>query len=151
MYNRILLATDGTIASANAESHAIDLAATHDADLYVLYVVDESVYTAYSGDEYVNEAEGPEHGLTEHGQETLDRVHAVANDNGVEFVETLRHGGPVKTIIEYGDDQDVDLIVLGTKHRSAEYRALLGSVTDRVLRLTARPTLVIKTEADSRE
>ncbi|EMA38573.1 universal stress protein, partial [Halococcus hamelinensis] len=53
MYDRILLATDGTTASENAESHAIDLAATHDADLHALYVVDESVYTAYSGDEYV--------------------------------------------------------------------------------------------------
>jgi nucleotide-binding universal stress UspA family protein len=35
--------------------------------------------------------------------------------------------------------------VLGTKHRPAEYRALLGSVTDRVLRLTARPATVVKT------
>jgi nucleotide-binding universal stress UspA family protein len=36
--------------------------------------------------------------------------------------------------------------VLGTKRRPEEYRALLGSVTDRVLRLTTRPATVIKTE-----
>ena len=149
MYDQILLATDGTTASENAESHAIDLAATHDADLHALYIVDESVYTAYSGDEYVDEAEGPEHGLVEHGRETLDGIHAAATDRGIEVIEALQYGEPVETIIEYGDEQNADLVILGTKRRSAEYRALLGSVTDRVLRLTARPTLVIKTDAEN--
>lgn len=62
MYDQILLATDGTIASKNAESHAIELAEMHDATLHALFVVDESIYTAYSGDEYVDEAEGPNMG-----------------------------------------------------------------------------------------
>jgi nucleotide-binding universal stress UspA family protein len=149
MYDRVLLATDGTIASENANSHAIDLAAAHDADLYALYVVDESIYTAYSGDEYVDAAEGPEHGLTEHGRETLDTIRADADNRGIEVVAALQHGDPVETITDYADEQEVSLIVLGTKHRSAEYRALLGSVTDRVLRLTSRPALVVKTETNS--
>lgn len=151
MYDRILLATDGTTASKNAEAHAIDLAASHDADLHALYVVDESVYTAYSGDEYVDEAEGPEHGLAEHGRETLDRIRDAANDRGVDVVAALEHGDPVETVLDYGDEAAVDVVVLGTKHRSAEYRALLGSVTDRVLRLTTRPTVVVKTETDDIE
>jgi len=67
MYELILLSTDGTVASDEAESHAIDLAAAHDAVFHVHYVVDENVVTAYSGDEYVDEAEGPEHGLEELG------------------------------------------------------------------------------------
>ncbi len=75
MYDRILLSTDGTVASEQAAAHALDLAATHDATLHVLYVVDEDVVTAYSGDEYVDEAEGPEHGLEELGEETLSESH----------------------------------------------------------------------------
>jgi nucleotide-binding universal stress UspA family protein len=146
MYDRILLSTDGTVASAEAESHAIDLAATHDAALHVLYVVDESVVTAYSGDEYVDEAEGPEHGLEELGQETLAEIKSAAADAGVDVVEAMQHGQPAETIVEYADDNDLDLIVLGTKRRPEEYRALLGSVTDRVLRLTHRPATVVKTE-----
>jgi nucleotide-binding universal stress UspA family protein len=51
-----------------------------------------------------------------------------------------------ETIVGYADDADVDLLVLGTKRRPDEYRALLGSVTDRVLRLTTRPATVVKTE-----
>ena len=148
MYDQILLATDGTIASKNAESHAIELAETHNANLHILFVVDESIYTAYSGDEYVDEAEGPEHGLEELGQEAIEEVRMAAKDRDVEITEAVKHGHPVDTILDYGDQQDIDMVVLGTKHRPAEYRALLGSVTERVLRLTTRPTIVIKTQVD---
>lgn len=146
MYERILLSTDGTVASERAESHAIALADAHDADLYVLYVVDEEVVTAYSGDEYVDEAEGPEHGLEEHGEDTLSSIRSQATEEGLDVVDAMRHGRPAETIVGYADEKDVDLIVLGTKRRSEEYRALLGGVTSRVLRLTTRPATVVKTE-----
>ncbi|MFD1526282.1 universal stress protein [Halolamina salina] len=149
MYDRILLSTDGTAASTDAESHAIELAAAHDAELHVLYVVDETVYNAYSGDEYVDEAEGPEHALEEHGEETIAGVRQRASEAGVDCVEALRHGRPSNTIVDYADEHDVDLLVLGTKRRPDEYRALLGSVTDRVLRMTAQPALVVKTEVEA--
>ena len=146
MYDRILLSTDGTAASDQAEAHAFDLAATHDAILHVLYVVDEDVVTAYSGDEYVDEAESPEHGLEEHGEETLSELRSRASEAGVDVKTAIQHGRPAETIVEYADDSDADLLVLGTKRRPDEYRALLGSVTDRVLRLTTRPATVVKTE-----
>jgi nucleotide-binding universal stress UspA family protein len=146
MYDRILLSTDGTVASEEAESHAIELAAAHDAVLHVLYVVDEDVVTSYSGDEYVDESEGPEHGLEELGRDTIDDIRTKADERGIEVVEALQHGRPAERIVTYADESDIDLLVLGTKRRPAEYRALLGSVTDRVLRLTTRPATVIKTE-----
>lgn len=146
MYERILLSTDGTAASDEAESHAIALADATDAVLHVLYVIDEDVVNAYSGDEYVDEAEGPEHGLEELGEETLAGIRAEAADTGIEVVDVLRHGRPAETIVHYADESDVDLLVLGTKRRPEEYRTLLGSVTDRVLRLTTRPATVVKTE-----
>ncbi|QLG61854.1 cation-transporting P-type ATPase [Halorarum salinum] len=52
------------------------------------------------------------------------------------------------TVVRDGETRDVDLIVLGTRRRPAEYRSLLGSVTDRVIRLTDRPSLVVKTGVD---
>lgn len=146
MYTDILISTDGTVASEQAESHAIDLAAAHDANLHVLYVVDQEVVNAYSGDEYVDEAEGPEHGLEEHGEETIEALRSQASEQGVEIVDAIKHGRPAETIVEYADDNAVDLIVLGTKRQPDEYRALLGSVTDRVLRVATHPTTVVKTE-----
>ena len=146
MYDRILLSTDGTVASEEAEAHALDLAAATDATLHVLYVVDEDVVTAYSGDEYVDEAEGPEHGLEEHGEETLSELRTRASEAGVTIETAMEHGRPAETIVEYATDHDTDVLVLGTKRRPEEYRALLGRVTDRVLRLTTLPATVVKTE-----
>jgi nucleotide-binding universal stress UspA family protein len=146
MYDRILLSTDGTVASEQAEAHALELAAAHDAVLHALYVVDEDVVTAYSGDEYVDEAEGPEHGLEEHGKETLSELRQRASEAGVDIEAAMHHGHPAEAIVAYGDDHDADVLVLGTKRRPEEYRTLLGSVTDRVLRLTTRPATVVKTE-----
>lgn len=149
MYDDILLATDAGVASENATAHAVELAAAHDATLHVLYVVDSDVYSAYSGDEYVDEAEGPEHGLEEVGEEALDAVRARAAEVGVDTVEELRHGVPHEEVVEYADEADVDVLVLGTKRRPDEYRSLLGSVTDRVVRMADQPVLVVKTPVQS--
>lgn len=100
MYDRILLSTDGTVASDEANSHAVALAA----------------------------------------------VGTATKEAGVDVVTEIRHGRPAETITRYATGEDVDLIVLGTKRRPEEYRALLGSVTDRVLRVTSRPATVLKTE-----
>ncbi|WP_251328361.1 universal stress protein [Haloplanus pelagicus] len=149
MYENILLATDGSIASRDATAHAIGLADLHDAMLHALYVVDSDVYSAYSGDEYVDEHEGPEHGLEEAGEDALATVTDRAADRGVEVIETLRHGRPHEEIVDYADEESVDLIVLGTRRHPEEYRSLLGSVTDRVVRLSDEPVVVVKTPVES--
>jgi len=148
MYDDILLATDGEVGSENATAHAIRLAALHDAMLHTLFVVDSDVYSAYSGDEYVDEREGPEHGLEEVGEEALSAVRERAADHGVETIEELRHGRPHEQIVDYADDNGIDLIVLGTRRHPTEYRSLLGSVTDRVVRLADEAVTVVKTEVE---
>lgn len=80
-----------TIASKNAESHAIELAETHNAALHILFVVDESIYTAYSGDEYVDEAESPEHGLEELGQEAIEEVRAAEEGSNIKMIGAVKH------------------------------------------------------------
>ncbi|AZH26442.1 universal stress protein [Haloplanus aerogenes] len=146
MYDDILLATDGTIASENATAHAVGLASLHDAMLHAIFVVDSDVYSAYSGDEYVDEREGPEHGLEEVGEDALAEVRTRAANHDVEVIEELRHGHPHEEIVEYADENDIDLIVLGTRRHPEEYRSLLGSVTDRVVRLADQAVTVVKTE-----
>jgi nucleotide-binding universal stress UspA family protein len=148
MYDDILLATDGEAGSENATTHAIRLAALHDAMLHTLFVVDSDVYSAYSADEYVDEREGPEHGLTEAGEEALRTVRERAADHGVEVVEALEHGRPHEVIVDYAAENGIDLIVLGTRRHPEAYRSLLGSVTDRVVRLADEPVTVVKTTVE---
>lgn len=145
MYNRILIPTDGQAGAEEATRHAIDLAAACDATLYVLYVADESVFTAYSGDEYVHEREGVEAALERAGERALEDVVEAASDVAVQTNTEFRRGIPHREIVEYAEEEAVDLIVIGTKSRSGSYRRLLGSVTERVVRLAGQPVTVVKT------
>lgn len=147
MYESILVATDGDVASENAVAHALDLAAAHGATLHAVHVVDSDVYDAYSGDEFVDGHEGPEHALEERGADVLADVERRAADADVEATTALEYGVPEERLLRYADDHDVDLLVLGTRRRPDEYRSLLGSVTERVARLAERPVLVVKTTA----
>ena len=148
MYEQILLATGGEVASDRAVNHAIDLAAQHGATLHVLFVVDSDVYDAYTGDEYVDEREGPEHGLEEVGEDAVAAVVENAEARGVDVEGHIQHGQPPETIVEFARDAGVDVVVMGTRHRPDEYRSLLGSVTDRVLRLAEMPVTVVKTPVE---
>lgn len=151
MYDRILLPTDGTHGADRATRHAIGLAATHDATLYTLFVIDEDVYQAYGGDEYVHDREGLESGLEQRGIDALDEVGRRGAEKGVEVVTLLERGVPHREILVTGDEVNADVIVLGTEERPGEYRQLLGSVTERVARRASSPVSIVKTPADEEE
>lgn len=148
MYETVLFPTNGGKASERAGEDAVGLAKTHGSDLHVLYVVDEKVYGAYSGDEYVHDSEGIEAGLRQEGEKAVNEVARRARDHGVEVTTELRDGVPHEEIQEYNNELGADLLVMGTKDRPGEYRQLLGSVTERVLRTTSTPLVVVKTPTE---
>ncbi|SDF50939.1 Nucleotide-binding universal stress protein, UspA family [Halorubrum xinjiangense] len=149
MYDNVLLPTDGSVGVDRAIDHAIDAADRYDATLHVLYVVDSDVVNAYSGDEFVDGAEGAEETLEETGREALDAVAERARDAGVETATALRYGVPHEEILRYADEEDVDLTVMGSKTRSGDYRRMLGSVTERVSRQSPAPVSIVKTTVDA--
>lgn len=151
MYDRILLPTDGDTSTTDATRHAVNLAAETGATLSVLYVVDEDVYGAYPGDEFVHDHEGAESGLEEVGRDALDEVATMAGDADVRVETTMRHGQPHEEILDCIAETGVDLVVMGTTARSGEYRQLLGSVTDRVVRLADVPVTVVKTDSSAQD
>jgi len=145
MYDTILFPTDGGKGSERAAESAVETAAAHGATLHVLHVVDEGVYRAYSGDEYVHDSEGLEAGLEQEGREAVEDVAESAREAGVEVVTEVEHGTPHDRILGYAEDTSADIIIMGTKERTGEYRQLLGSVTDRVVRTSGVPVTVVKT------
>ena len=146
MYRDILLPTDDSPGVTDAIEHSIDIAKQYDGTLHVLYVVDEQTYSSYSGDEYVHEFEGLAHALEEAGEKALESIAERARDAGVDVETVMRHGVPHVQILAYADEADVDLTVVGSKHRSGEYRRLLGSVAERVARMSERPVSIVKTD-----
>ena len=136
MYERILVPTDGSTHSDQAAEHATSLAERFDATVHALFVVEQ---TGPSGhwDFAVEEQETA-------GEEALDGVAALGQARGVHVERALRRGVPSEEIVDAATDYDVDLIVMGTQGRTGFSRiASAGSTTERVVRLTATPTLVV--------
>ncbi len=56
------------------------------------------------------------------------------------------HGSPGYGILEFAQDWDIDLIAMATHGRSGFSRALLGSVTEKVLKIASCPVLSVRSE-----
>ncbi|WP_254662788.1 universal stress protein [Haladaptatus sp. W1] len=66
----------------------------------------------------------------------------MADEAGVRTTEaSAARGGPYRAILDYSDGQDIDFIVMGTHGRAELDRYLLGSVTERVVRMSNVPVL----------
>lgn len=148
MYESVLLPTDASDGMDRAVEHAINAAKQYGATLHVLYVVDTDTYNSYSGDEYVHEFEGLESALEQAGEEAIEEIVEAADAAGVETETVMRHGVPHEEVLAYADEADIGLTVLGSKERSGEYRRLLGSVAERVTRMSNRPVTVVKTPVE---
>lgn len=134
MYDRILLPTDGT-AVERVANHAISIADPFDATIHALYVAHD-------------DADEPAPADVD-GEQALDRIADLAGDRGVDVVTDVRRGVPYEVILDYADEADVDLVVMGTHGRSGVDRFLLGSVTDRVIRAGAVPVLAVNIASQS--
>jgi len=144
MYERILIPTDGSDAVDPAVERAIDLAETYGAQLHALNVVNVASLSAEVHTPAVIES------FEEQGEAAVGAVAERAADAGVGDVTTeVVHGTPHRSILEYADENDVDLIVMGTHGRSGLDRYLLGSVTEKVVRSADVPVLTVRTAEPS--
>lgn len=147
MYDRILVPTDGSDVAETAIAHAVDLADTYGAAVHALYVVDIDAVSIGLGTEQVDRIRQGQFGqmteLQTDAEDATDAVAAAAAERGVECVQETRVGRPHEAVADYADEEGVDLIVMGSHGRAGVKRALLGSVTERVLRSTHRPVLVV--------
>lgn len=138
MYNRILVPTDGSEAAQGAVEHAIDLATTYDAALHTIYVVDTNVGVDAS-------VAGTLEALEEAGQNAIDDVIDQTEATDVRTVEAaIARGAPHQAILDYVDEQDIDIVVMGTHGRTGLDRYLLGSVTEKVIRLSDVPVVTVR-------
>ncbi|WP_435348938.1 GNAT family N-acetyltransferase [Haloarchaeobius sp. HRN-SO-5] len=143
MYHRILVPTDGSAGSNEALRRGIDLAQKYGATIHLVYVVDEDIFGQYGG---IDAIEHVEEALEEAGDDVLktarERVEASSLPVEVHVAHTTPHQGIVDSVRRVG----ADLVVMGTERRSDEYRHLLGSVTERVVRTSPVPVHVVKAE-----
>jgi nucleotide-binding universal stress UspA family protein len=141
MYDRILVPTDGSECADSAVEHAIDIAGQYGAELHVLSVVDARDVSHSAPAISIEQVEQT---LRERAESVVEDVAGRAEEAGVSVVTAVEPGLPDDTVVEYADEHDCDLIVMGTHGRTGLERYLLGSVTERTVRRSTVPVLTVR-------
>ncbi len=155
MYKEILVPLDGSDVSASALPTARQLAEAVGARIHLLQVSSQS--------EEFSVLRGAEFGTmgSDYSQQVLDEVLTAQRDRierylnevgdelqsvGLTVVKAVEDGQAADKIVDYAESAGIDLILMSTHGRGGVRRFLVGSVTDKVIRSTDLPVLVVHPE-----
>ncbi|WP_135854973.1 universal stress protein [Halorussus salinus] len=141
MYDDLVLPTDGSDGTAAAAEHAASIARNYDATVHVLAVADSR-----------NRFESPSGGVAAEAWEESERERATqaASETAarlpdeVPVEEVVESGVPKSAILEYVEEADADVVVMGTHGRTGLDHYLIGSVTEKVVRASPVPVMTVR-------
>jgi len=147
MYQRILVATDGSELSNKAVNDAIDLAASVGAELIALKVVPRYPQSYFEGAIPLSTADVArvEQQWTDDGHAVVEAVKQAGAERGVKVTSIIARSDIVSdALIAAAKKHQADLIVMASHGRKGVKRLLLGSETQQVLTHSEIPVLVLR-------
>ena len=151
---KVLLATDGSEEASLATQTAVEICQKTGSELHVVHVYGVApIYPLYpeAPDPGGAELEDPvlreelESLSEQRAQEVLDtEAERVREAGGTVAQAHLREGGVPHEIVALAEDTGVGLIVVGSRGHGGIRRALMGSVSDSVVRHAHCPVLVVR-------
>jgi nucleotide-binding universal stress UspA family protein len=140
-YTRILVPTDFSPAAEAALEAALELAGKFKATVVLMHAYGVTSY-AYVDTESRVTADYAS-ALEQVAREALNRAVAEHAKGSVPIAPALYSGVPWEQILLAVNQHDISLVVMGTHGRSGLAQALLGSVAERVVRLSPVPVLTV--------
>jgi nucleotide-binding universal stress UspA family protein len=142
MYKKILLPTDGSKYSENAEQHALFLAEKSGAEIIALSVIENGFSIGLPSDDTIYEINQM---LKEETKQNLKRVEEIRDevDSSIKVTSLVKEGSPAAVILDVAEDEDVDLIVIGSSGKTGFDRFLMGSVASKVVKSAKCSVLVV--------
>lgn len=141
---KILAPTDFSPHSERALRYACRLAERLGSELHMLHVLSEVIPTGPDPllmpvlpPEFYSENE-------DRARETLLGLIQPEWGSPAAVVTAVQWGGAVEAIVDYAQDQEIDLIVIATHGRTGLSHVLLGSVAERIVREAPCPVLTIR-------
>jgi nucleotide-binding universal stress UspA family protein len=147
--SKIVVGIDGSEKSMKAAEYAISIAKIYNAELIATNILTSDIGYIYSSPGI----ERPPLTIREiillaedEAKKWFDKIKAAANKNEIqfrtEFIVAKR--SVLSTILDYAEEQNINLIVVGTTGRSGIKKMLLGSVASGLVTYALCPVLVIK-------
>jgi nucleotide-binding universal stress UspA family protein len=139
MYQRILLAADGSEHSKRAAENAILIAKCSEESTIVMVYVADADRAKSDILAHWNSAE-----INDFRKERMKDVEALAKDAGVKYEIKILHGDPGPAIVEYANKQKADIAVIGSRGLNGLQEFVLGSVSHKVAKRANWPVLIVK-------
>lgn len=139
MYQKILVAADGSDHSKRAAYEAVKMAkANPDSFITLLYVIDyekarNEILHSQSSDEVHFER-----------RKHLVPLEEIFRTAGVSFETKTLHGTPGPTIVAHANETGYDVVFIGSRGLNALQEMVLGSVSHKVAKRVQSPVIIVK-------
>ncbi|MFB9078718.1 universal stress protein [Flavobacterium procerum] len=141
---RILVPTDFSAHAENALKVAAQVAKKNNSEIILLHMLE---LPHQMNDAITSGASIPETMLfMKKANETLDEISNRNYLDGIEITEIVKMDKPIHGITQVSKEYEIDLIVMGSHGASGIEELLIGSNTEKVVRNSEIPVLVIKKE-----
>ena len=147
---KILFATDLSKNSAYAFYYAVHMAKRDEAKIVILHAVEPLPHMLVSFEDFEKKVakdrwEETVEKFKERIQDISVKVDARTGISSVDLISNIiiRLGHPVEEILKMADEEDCDVIVLGTHGKGFLEQTFLGSVSRSVLLRTRKPVFVV--------
>ncbi len=138
----ILVTTDFSDFSTAAIEYASSFALLYAATIHLVHVVEPRAIVGIHDIELNTGFRGEE--LEEKAREEMRKFVYWKLKNNTNMEQIILHGDPHREIVRYAQEREIDMIVIATHGRTGLAHILMGSVAEKILRLSAVPVLVVK-------
>lgn len=147
MFRKILYPTDFSDATHKAIQFIKKLKEAGTEEVVILHVIDDRTihslerYTAQYADMSLVVQD-----IKEKALQAIDPIEEELKESGLKVKTRVEHGIPFSRILQVEEEENVSLTVIGSHGRSNIASMLLGSVSEKVIRKSKKPVIVIKRE-----
>lgn len=139
MYQKILLAADGSNHSIRATKEAIKIASTNiNSTVTVVLVAD---YSQAKSDVLHS---GSSIELDMKRRKKLVLVEELLRKEKISYRVEILHGDPGPTVVEFANKQNFEILVIGSRGLNSLQEMVLGSVSHKVVKRAECPVLIVK-------
>ncbi|MFC1802554.1 universal stress protein [Thermoproteota archaeon] len=153
MYKKILVAFDGSEASKHALDHAVSIAESNMAEIHIVSVVPRVMMPVFPEEGFgaapvtiAQDMSDYQDRMRDIYGKSLDDVKKDINNHYPDLNVTtkLMEGRPSSTIVDEAENNDTDLIVIGSSGLGGITGLILGSTSRRIVESCTKPVLVVK-------
>ncbi|MBH0228665.1 universal stress protein [Halobacillus yeomjeoni] len=139
MYKNILLAADGSEHSVRTAERAAELALLQgDGEVTIIYVIDRE----QAKSDVLSE--GDQGMVDQLRHKRLSPIEELLEERNVPYHVEIQHGEPGPSIVQHANENEFDIVIIGSRGLNTLQEMVLGSVSHKVAKRANCPVMIVK-------